>query len=153
MGRTSGTADISRQEYFDIKRDLKDGHYQADVAEKFGRSKGTISRISRSKTWKTYSQRKTSKKLPVIPAGVSPSLIIDENTDSLLDTNLTKKQAKAFLDMQTDLNLANQDRKAKQQKIVRLEEELLGYRKREAVELMKKARANRSILRFLRRSN
>lgn len=154
MGRSLGTADISRQEYFDIKRDLKAGHYQADVAEKFGRSKGTISRISRSKTWKTYSHRATEKKkLPVIPAGVSPSLIIDENHESLLDSNLTKIQAKAFLDMQTDNRLLKGENIFLNDKIKRLETELADYRKEEAARIVKKARANRSILRFLRRTS
>src|SRR5689334_11715001 len=93
MSRPVGTTDISQQEFYSIRRVLKTGEYQYVVAERFGRSQGVISRIANAKTWTEFRHRGQSVSKP-----------------HMLDTNLTAKQATAFLEMQTQLETVKADR-------------------------------------------
>lgn len=151
---------ITRAE-FNILRDYVKTTDLKELARETGRSVATLQKIKRAGTWPKFQNINKSiqatqaakKKLPVIPADVSPSVIVDEKNESLLDSNLTKKQAKAFLDMQTDNRLLKGENIFLHDKIKRLEGELADYRNRETADILKKARASRSILRFLRRTS
>ena len=135
MGRTAGSTEVSVPEFKQIKADLKSGKLpQGQIALKYKRSQSIISRIKSAATYADFHKKKPAKA-----------------KKHLLDSNLTKKQAKAFLDMQTDLNFANREREAQAAKIERLQGLVDFYRKREMTEFTKKAKQSRSIWRFVPR--
>ncbi|MEW1951069.1 hypothetical protein AB0280_17680 [Pseudarthrobacter sp902506025] len=137
---------VTRQEFLAIKTDFKGGLSVPQIETKSGRGGTIVRRIKNARSWPAY---QASNK----------TLVERRKSGGLLDSNLTKKQAAAFLDMQTQLETVKADRdwhKGRAERFEKLNktqgETIARYQEADLERSIKQAKQNRSILALIRRS-
>lgn len=137
---------VTRQEFLAIKATLKSGVSTKQVQDKHGRGESIVRRVRNAKSWPAYQ--------------ASNKVLRDRHKgDGLLDSNLTKEQAKAFLEMQTQLETVKGERDSHRDRADRLERHMkvqsgiiADYQKADLDRSIKEARRSRSILALFQRA-
>lgn len=137
---------VTRQDFLAIKASFKNGLSVKEVQELHGRGETVIRRIKNARSWPAY-QSSNSERLN------------RRNGDGLLDTNLTKEQAQAYLDMQTQLETVKGERDTYKDRADRYEKlnatqaaTIASYQRADLERSIKQARRSRSIFAIFRRA-
>ena len=138
---------VTRQDFLAIKASFKNGLSVKEVLKQHGRSETVIRRIKNARSWTAYQSANTAR-------------YCRRNDDGLLDTNLTKEQAQAYLDMQTELETAKGERDTYKDRAERFEKlnatqaaTIASYQRADLERSIKQARRSRSIFAVFRRAN
>lgn len=138
---------ITRQDFLAIKASFKNGLSAKEVQELHGRGESVIRQIKNARSWTAYQSANGER-------------YNRRKGDGLLDTNLTKEQAQAYLDMQTQLETVKGERDTYKERADRYEKlnatqaaTIASYQRADLDRSLKQARRNRSILAMFRRAN
>ncbi|WP_160665101.1 hypothetical protein [Pseudarthrobacter sp. ATCC 49987] len=136
---------VTRQEFLAIKASLKNGLSTKEVQDQHGRGGSIVRRVKLAKSWPAYQAS-------------NQALRDRRKSDGLLDSNLTKEQAQAFLEMQTQLETVKGERDAHKDRADRLEARvkvqagtIREYQQADLQRSIQKARRSRSILAMFQR--
>lgn len=138
---------ITRQDFLSIKASFKNGLSAKEIQELHGRGESVIRRIRNARSWTAYQSANGER-------------YSRRKGDGLLDTNLTREQAQAYLDMQTQLETVKGERDSHKDRADRLqmlavaqEATIAKYQQADLERSIKQARRSRSILAVFRRAN